>query len=264
MSASKEHERALLATRIFLNALIPVMKVVVADDPKMSSRFEEVNARVRFIVREGEGILGTDLVFKDGIPVVDSSMEGQPDITLTFKSAEKFNGFMAGKPVIPSIKGWNQPVLLFKVISLLLAMKILMPDARPKDPDKQQLKVKMILYMITTALSQYNKGGDSDMQKWTGKQPDRIYQLSVTDTDEDIAAYLRVKAGKTKAGRGFYTRRRPFVHIRFKGIEGAMPVLLGDMEFVEAVGREYVNVEGSPEYATNLNDFMQRIQALIV
>ena len=264
MNSSHEHERAVLATRIFLHALIPVMKVVVADDPKMSARFADINARIRFIIQEGEGILGTDLVFTDGTPDVDQTMEGTPDLTFTFQSPEKFNGFMAGKPVIPAIKGWNQPVLLFKVISLLLAMKILMPDARPKTPEKRQLKVKMILYMITTALSQYNKGGDADMKSWTGKQPDRIYQLSITDADQDIAAYLRVKAGKTKAGRGLYTRRRPFVHIRFHGVEGAMPVLLGDIEFVEAVGREYVTIEGSPEYATNLNDFMQRIQALIV
>lgn len=254
--------RTRLATRILLKALFPVMKVVVDDDPAMKRRFDGVTARVRFSVAgEGEP-LGTDVVFDGGALSVDASMAGTPDVVFSFRSAEKFNAFMAGKPVIPGIRGWRRPGLIVRVVSLLLAMKILMPDARPKQEEKRRLKVKMILYMITTALSQYNKGGDPDMAKWTGKQPDRVYQMSVDG--EEIAAYVRVKAGKTKAGRGIYTRRRPFVHICFNGIEGALPVLLGDVEFVEALGRQMVTVEGSPEYAANLNDYMQRIQALIV
>ena len=53
---------------------------------------------------------------------------------------------------------------------------------------------------------------------------------------------------------------RPFVHLRFHGVDGALPVLLKDVDFVESVARGYVTVEGSPEYAAALNDFMQRIQ----
>ena len=254
--------RTRLATRILLKALFPVMKVVITDEPKMAQRFDGVTARVRFLIKDGALPLGTDVVFEDEGLLVDATMEGAPDLTFSFKSPEKFNAFMAGKPVIPGIRGWSRPGLILKVVSLLLAMKILMPDVRPKGEEKRRLKVKMVIYMITTALSQYNKGGDPEMAKWTGKQPDRIYQMSVDG--EKIAAYVRVKAGKTKAGRGFYTRRRPFVHICFKGIEGALPVLMGDVEFVEALGRQMVSVEGSPEYAANLNDYMQRIQALIV
>ncbi|WP_300668152.1 hypothetical protein [Desulfoluna sp.] len=255
-------KRTLLATRILLKALFPVMKVVVTDDPKMQARFDGVTARVRFSVAGEEAPLGTDVVFEAGALSVDAAMGGTPDAVFRFKSADKFNAFMAGKPVIPGISGWKRPGLILKIVTLLLAMKILMPDARPKQEERQRLKVKMILYMITTALSQYNKGGDPEMSRWTGKQPDRIYQMSVEG--EEIAAYVRVKAGKTKAGRGMYTRRRPFVHICFNGIAGALPVLMGDVEFVEALGRQMVTVEGSPEYAANLNDYMQRIQALIV
>jgi len=142
----------------------------------------------------------------------------------------------------------------------LLLMKIMMPDVRPKDKLKRYLKVKLALYMVTTALSKLNKSGDKDMKAWTGRQPDRIYQLSVDG--EDIAVYLRVKAGKTKAGRGFYTRKRPFVHMKFGSVDGALKVLLKDVGFVEAVDKQYVAIEGSPEYAANINDFMMRIQAL--
>ena len=99
------------------------------------------------------------------------------------------------------------------------------------------------------------------MVKWTSKQPERVYQMSVEG--EDIAAYLRVKAGKSKAGRGFYTKRHPFVHMKFNGIDGALPVLLNEVSMVEAIRNGYLAVEGSPEYGGDIGDFMTRIQDLI-
>ena len=118
----------------------------------------------------------------------------------------------------------------------------------------------MTFYMITTALSQFNKGNDPDMVKWTASQPERIYQITV---DDDIAAYLRVKAGKTKAGRGKYTKRRPFVHMKFNGVDGAMPVVLNDVDMVTAVKNGFLTVEGPPEYGRDIGIFMMRIQELI-
>lgn len=53
----------------------------------------------------------------------------------------------------------------------------------------------------------FGQGGVPDMVVWTGKQPDRVYQMSIAG--ESIAVFLRVKAGTTKAGRGRYTPRPP-------------------------------------------------------
>lgn len=103
-------------------------------------------------------------------------------------------------------------------------------------------------------------GGDPEMVNWTGKQPERIYQITV---DDDIAAYLRVKAGKTKAGRGTYTRRRPFIHLKFNGIDGAMPVILNEVDMLSAVKSGYLTMEGSPEHGRDFGDFMMKIQDLI-
>ena len=75
--------------------------------------------------------------------------------------------FDSGKPVIPSIKGFWKVGLLVKVLGVLMGLKILMPDAKPKTPEQGYLKVKMTLYMVSTALSQLNKAGDPDMVKWT-------------------------------------------------------------------------------------------------
>ncbi len=255
--------RTLLTTRIILRAVLPVMKVVLTDNPKMKKRFKDVSARVQFKAKNGSEPLGATLTFSNGQLEIDQDMEKSADITFSFNSPEKLNGFLAGKPIIPKIKGIMKVTLLVKVISLLLAMKILMPDNKPKSESKKRLKVKMIIYMITTALSQYNKGGDPEMVAWTEKQPDRIYQMSVAN-ENDIAGYVRIKAGKSKSGRGFYKRRRPFVHIKFSSVDDALPILTNDIEFVEAVGKNLVTVEGSPEYGANLNDFMQRIQAMVV
>ncbi len=254
-------ERELLAARLFTNAVFPVMKVILQDDPKMKERFRDVSARVQFVAKDGAAPVGAWLSFEKGDFSVVQGICPEPDITFSFGTVKKMNDMLAGKPVIPAIRGMTKVGLLMKVMGLLLALKIMMPNARPKKMEKKRLKVKLAFYMITTALSQYNRGGDPDMVKWTTKQPDRIYQITVEG--EDIAAYLRVKAGKTKAGRGVYTRKRPFVHMRFHGVDGALAVLLRDVEFVEGVARGNVTIDGSPEYAAQINDFMQRIQAML-
>jgi len=254
-------ERELLAARLFTHAVFPVMKVILNDDPKMKQKFSGVTANVQFRAKDPAGDIGAWLVLDKGDFRVEQGICDSPDITFSFSSVKKMNDMLAGKPVIPGISGFSKFGLLVKVFSLLLSLKIMMPDARPKKMDKKALKVKLAFYMITTALSQYNKGGDPDMVKWTTKQPDRIYQITVDGTD--IAAYLRVKAGKSKAGRGVYTRKRPFIHMKFHEIDGALAVLLRDVEFVEGVAKGFVTIEGAPEYAAQLNDFMQRIQAML-
>lgn len=251
----------LMAARIYLRAVFPVMKVVLADDPGIRKKFEGVTADIQFTAKDDTGDIGAYLHFKNGdLEIVQGIIEN-PAITFGFNSVAKMNAMLAGKPVMPKIKGLMKIRLLLKVFSLLMSLKILMPDVRPNEPEKRRLKVKMTLYMITTALSQYNKGGDPEMVKWTSKQPERIYQMSVQG--EDIAAYLRVKAGKSKAGRGMYTRRRPFVHMKFNGVDGALPVILNEVGMVEAVAGGLLSIEGSPEYGGDIGNFMTRIQNLI-
>jgi hypothetical protein len=257
--------REFLRTRLFLRAALPTVKVMLEDDPATRKRFEGVDATVQFVAKNQPHDVGAYLWFADGDVRVEQGFleaaERVPDLTFTFGSLQKLNDFFAGKTVLPSIKGWRNPVLMAKVVQLLLGLKLMLPSADPKDPDKRRLKVKLTVYMITTALSQYNKGGDPEMQRWTAKQPDRIYQFSVEP--EGIAAYLRVRAGQTKAGRGVYERRRPFVAMRFHGVDGALAVMNKEVEFVDGVGKGMVRIEGSPEYAANLNDFMMRVQSLL-
>ncbi len=256
-------KRDLLTSRIILRAIFPVFKVLISDDPKINKMFKGVTGKVQFVGDYNGEPVGAALIFTNGNLEIEQGLCEKPDITFSFKTIERMNAMLAGKPAFPpKVKGWTNFSLLFKVLMLLLGVTILLPTKRPKAPEKKKLKLKLIIFMITTALSQYNKGGDEEMVAWTKKQPDRVYQFSV-ETEEDIAAYIRIKAGKSKAGRGFYKKKRPFVHFKFASVESAMPVLLNDIEFVQALAENYVTVEGSPEYGANLNNFMMKIQGMI-
>jgi hypothetical protein len=222
---------------------------------------------VQFVAMDGAEPLAAHLDFQDGRLEVVQELAENPDITFRFSSPAKMNAMFAGKPVLPDLgpllKGlFTKPGLLVKVFGVLLALKMLMPDAKPKTPEQARLKVKLTLFMVSTALSQLNKGGDPDMQSWTAKQPMRIYQWSVRGED-DIACYLMVKGGNTKAGRGFYTRRKPFVHMIFSSVDKALPVLSNSVGTVEAMTMGYIENEGSPEYGGKLGDFMLKIAGLL-
>lgn len=254
-------EQDLLSARILFKAVLPVMKVILEEDPGFKKKFEGLRAQVQILAKNDPDPVATVLSFSDGtLEVLPGTVE-KPHLTLAFPTVAKMNAMFAGKPVIPHIKGWMNVGLLVKFMSLLMAMKLLMPEARPKSPEKARLKVKMTLYMITTALSQLNKSGDVEMHTWTQKQPMRVYQWSCEP--EGIAAYLKIKAGKSKAGRGLYGRRKPFVHMKFSGVDAAIQVLSNSVDMVQAISDGVVSVEGPPEYAGNIGTFMVRVAKLV-
>ena len=258
-------EQDIMTARLFFRAAFPVMKVPLNDDPKMKKAFENVKANIQFSAANGQDKIGAYLTFDNGEFTATEGFCDNPEITMSFSSVPKLNTMLTGGVALPKIKGLRHFGLLLKFLKLMMSLKLMMPTANPKDPQKRYLKVKMSLYMITTALSAFNKLGDSGMKEWTSKQPDRVYQFTVEPYDEEtgIAAYLRVKGGKTKAGRGVYKRRRPFVHFRFQTVDGALKVLLKEVEFVEAVEKNCVSIDGSPEYASQLNDLMAVLQGMM-
>jgi hypothetical protein len=247
-----------LKSRLFLRVALPLVKVVREDDPLMRRLTRNMNAVVQFVVRGTD--TGAHLVFADdGLEVVQGVHE-KPTVSFTFKDLKSLNDFFAGKLALPSIKGILRLDVILRTVPLLLSLKMLMPAADPKNPAKRALKVKLLLYMVSTALSQLNKAGEPTMAKLTGNSPDRVYQWIVEDGP---SAYLRMRAGKTKAGRGVYTRRRPFVLMRFPDIEGAYQVLTSKVSLVEAVKQGYVVTEGAMEYSKEMGICMQMVEELM-
>lgn len=255
----------IITAKLFFNAAFPVMQVLLDDEPKLKEKFKDVVGTVQFGAKNDGELLACHLVFDHGKVTVVQGLAENPDIIMTFPTIAKMNALLRGGVALPSIKGLSNFGLLTKVLSLLMGLMIMSPSKRPRDLAGQTLKVKMSLYMITRALSQYNKLGDPSMQEFCLRQPDRIYQFTVENGDDKayIACYLRIKAGKSKSGHGVYTRRSPFVHFRFCSVEGALAVLLKEVEFVEGVEKGYVETIGSPEYACYLNDYMAILQAML-
>lgn len=259
-------QEELLTARIIFRAVLPVMKVLIEDDPGFKKKFEKVKATVQVIADDGpDAPQAAYLKFDDGALEVVMGQAENPEIVLAFPSVAKMNAMFRGKPVVPKLGPMLANLRHFgvftKVMSLLMAMKILQPDAKCKSEHWVRLKVKMTIYMITTALSQLNKFGDAEMAKWTAKQPERIYQWSVEP--EGIAAWLKIKAGKSKAGRGYYERRKPFVHMKFDGAENALLVLTNGVEMVPAMAKGMLVNDGSPEYGAAIGLFMVRIGSLL-
>ena len=254
-------DKTMLTNRIIRMSVLPLFKVLYkeADDP-ITKILRGTGGIVQFAVKDTD--IGTYLEFAASGLEVYQGVHPSPDIAFIFKSVEDMNGMFTGKVVFPKLKGLHHVRLLLKLIPLFIGLTMLMPDKNPKDPAKRELKIKLLMYMVTNALSQLNKGGEEEMMEWTSKQPDRIYQLSVQP--EGPAAYLRVKAGKTKSGHGLYTRKAPFLHMKFNGIEGAWKVMVEAKDTVQAMADGDVSVEGSPEYGGKLGTFMLRIQDLLL
>ena len=252
-----------MTAKLFFNAAFPVMQVLLDENPKLHKKFEKFSATVQFGAKDENEPLFCHLIFDNGkVNVVQGKAE-KPDLSLTFPSIEKMNALLKGGMSLPSIKG--RLGLLPNVLSLLMGLKIMTKsNAKLKDYEKP-IKVKCSLYMITRALSQYNKLGDPDMHEFCERQPDRIFQFRVESPDDPdfIACYLRVKAGNSKSGHGVYERRSPFVLFRFLSVDGALKVLDKEVEFVEGVEKGYVETVGSPEYAMYLNDYMAILQGML-
>ncbi|MBL6974704.1 MAG: hypothetical protein ISR64_03140 [Deltaproteobacteria bacterium] len=247
-----------LRARVFLRAALPLVKVVAAERPVYRKFLFKAGGVVQFAARDSEQAAWVEL--GDGTIDVKQGRHDAPSITLTFGDLASLNDFFAGALKAPSISGITGMPSLVRLLPFLLKLKMLMPDVIPEAADEKALKVRMLLYMVTNALSQLNKGGDEAMVKIVAKSPDRIFQWTVENGGP--TAYLRMKAGRTKAGRGTYTRRRPFVHMVFPDTDAAFDVLTQKVSTVDAVRYNKLRMEGAMEGGKEIGVLMQRIEAL--
>ncbi len=287
-------EQEVLTAQMYFRAAFPAMRIPLEEDPKQKKKFEKFNGIVQFTADDDVNPIACYIVFRDEQKAAESEdgkrfkvfqgkYEGNEKfIDMHFKSIKSLLGVFQGKKVTDML-GIVAPLLknLFtrkgtlKFLFLMLTLTKTMPKFLPttKQPLEQYLKVKMSLYLITTALSTANKLGWPVMTKWTERQTDRIYQFKVGPTLDEkgneihppIAAYLRVKGGKTKAGRGEYTRKRPFVLFNFPNPDGCLAVLTKRYEFVDACVKGCVQVIGSGDsYAVQFNDIMTKAQNMLI
>ena len=257
-------ETSVMTARLFFTAAFPTIQVLLDDKDNLHKKFAKYDKTFHFGAKNAGETLGCTIHIENGKISVEEGMEGKADLSLMFSSVDKMNDLLKGGLSMPSIKG--NPILLKDFLPLLLGLKVMTkPNDKLKDEKEKLLKVKMSLYMITRALSKFNKLGDPDMQEFCLRQPERIYQFIVDDGEEKakVACYFRVSQGKSKSGHGVYERRSPFCLFHFFTIDGALKVLGGEVEFVEGAEKGYVETVGSPEYACYLNDYMAIIQGML-
>lgn len=103
--------------------------------------------------------------------------------------------------------------------------------------------------------------GHPEIHDWTAKSPDRVYALAVNDHPE-VSAFIRIKAGKSRAGRGEYKRAMPFFTLRFDSFDSALGTLLGKDDMLTAVKQGHIIMDGAPEFGGQFGGFMLEIGAL--
>jgi hypothetical protein len=131
----------------------------------------------------------------------------------------------------------------------------------PEDEETQTLMVKCFFYLLSSGISQLNKMGHPEIKDWTTKSPDRVYAFAVNDHPE-VAAFIRIKAGKSRAGRGEYKRAMPFFTLRFDSLKSALGILLSTDDMLEATKAGRLIMDGGPEFGAQLGGFMLEVGGL--
>ena len=125
----------------------------------------------------------------------------------------------------------------------------------PADEATQVLLCKLYFYLLSSGISQLNKLGHPAIHEWTLKSPDRCYQWEVVGHPE-CTAYIRIKAGKSRAGRGAYKRAKPFFCMKFDCPESALKILLGIGDMFQMTADQQLIMEGGPEFGVQIGDYM--------
>lgn len=256
------------STTVFLKAVLPTLKPLVEGKPGLTKLWGSTNGTVQISACAPDGEFNVNGVQKDAMhfKITDGALQPRlsatdyPDFEIEFKSREDLVTFFTGGLALPKLHGaLKKPQLLVKTIGTLLVLSKLMGATEPpEDPDEAALLTKLMFYLLTTGISQLNKAGHPKFKKWAKKQPDRVYQLSVQGKP-DLAAYVRVKGGRTRASRGYYKRSRPFFELSFDSVPSALGTLLEIDDMLEATTAGRILMFGAPEYGADFGDLLLTI-----
>ena len=253
-------DRDLYSSRIFINSVLPLIKVIVEERKELGEKFTGKNGIIQISAKDEAGKVGMHYVIENGNFTVVLGIVDNPDVELEFKDIPSLNGFFSGKSKkLPKIKGLTKLGLLVPMIKTLLFMSsMLSATTPPSEDDKKEFLVKMYFYLLSSGISQLNKAGHPDVSRWAKRSPDRVYAWRVIDKPE-LSSYIRVKAGNTKAARGAYKRSKPFFTMCFDCVDSALGTLLQIDDLVEATATGKLIMEGAPEFGAEIGDYMMLV-----
>ena len=254
--------------KVFMAGALPLLKTIAADVPELKKKFEGVDAIYQVSAKvNAEDKEAVHFIIENGERTVKlGEYLGQKKIhaELAFSSMEKMNDFMKGKVanLLPALKIKNLGKFV-KFIQVLLKMSDLLgikdPDA--VDDKTAVLLCKLYFYLLSSGISQLNKMGHPAIHEWALKSPDRCYQWEVLGHPE-CTAYMRVKAGKSRAGRGEYKRAKPFFNMKFDCPKSALMILLGTGDMFQMTANQQLIMDGGPEFGVQIGDFMMLVGEL--
>ena len=259
-----------LTNKIFLNAALPLLKVIVADVPSLKKKFRNVHCVYQISVLDldaPDGKYATHFqVNGDEWLVHADKVDSMPLVELEFKSLSAMNDFFKGKmspATLPKMKGvLKHPKEFVAFLMALLKMSALLGATTvPEDEETKRLLVKSYFYLLSSGISQLNKQGDEEVHEWAIKSPDRVYAWAVNG-EPTCSAYLRVKAGKTRSGRGEYKRALSFFTMRFDSLDSALGILMSIDDMMDSTKKGKLIMDGAPEFGAQVGDFMLKVGAL--
>lgn len=263
-------QKELYASKIFFNAALPLLKVIATDVPSLKAQFDKITAVLQVSALDPEaegGKYATHFIITEGVWETKlNSVHESPDVELEFKTIEAMNAFFKGKmgpSTLPKMRGVFKSFGAFKAM-LMTLLKLAEVTGATKPPEKEeekQLMVKCFFYLLSSGISQLNKMGHPEIRDWTTKSPDRVYAFAV-DGHPEVAAFIRIKAGKSRAGRGEYKRAMPFFTLRFDNLDSALGILLGTDDMLESTKSGKLIMDGGPEFGAQLGGFMLEVGAL--
>ena len=257
-------EKERFTNKLFLNAVLPLLKVIANDDLSLKKKFEGMTAVFQISAIDPENPAGksaTHFIVENGEwTVKNDQVAEKADAELCFKSVPDMNAFFKGdmgKGIGALLKALTKKTGTFlKFLSVMLKMSALLTAKEaPADEATQKLLVKCFFYLLTAGISQLNKLGHEQVRRWTSTSPDRVYALAI-DGQPDVAAYIRIKAGKSRSGHGSYTRAMPFFTLRFDSFKSALGILLATDDMMEATKAQRIIMDGAPEFGAQFGDLL--------
>lgn len=251
---------AFYSSRLFLYSVLPLLKTIISEKENLNKSFSKISGILQISASDETsetGKIGMHFQFDKGSIVVNKTITEVPDVELQFKDVFHLNKFFKGKTKkLPKIRGFRTLGFLISSLKALTTMSSLLSAKDiPENEDERKLLTKLYFYLLSSGISQLNKCGHPHVCKWTGRSPDRVYAWRVKDYD-DVSAFIRLKAGKSKSSRGIYKRSKPFFTMYFDSFQSALGILLEKDNLIESTSTGKLNMLGAPEFGAQLGEFM--------
>ena len=173
----------LLTNKIFLNAALPLVKVIANDVPSLAKKFKNVHAVIQVSALDSSmpaGKAATHFVVNAGEWQVHADkVSSRVHVELQFKSREAMNAFFKGKispATLPKMIGVTKNLKAFVAfMSVLLKMSSLLAQLSRLKQLRRKGCLSRLLYLLSNGISQLNKNGHEAVHNWALKSPDRVY-----------------------------------------------------------------------------------------